>query len=138
MAWNADAIMGWNLPFCLEMFEEKGAELIETDKIINQQLEKATISRVVAFGKQATEGLCDYEKRACGVIMLNDETDIPKLIGVEPEDMGKDHETALSDGRTAWDHYLAELADFVASEIAVWGGDIESPGSKERSVGNSL
>ena len=46
----------------LEMIEETGAELIETSKVIDKQLEKTVISQVVGFAKIFTEAAAIYKK----------------------------------------------------------------------------
>jgi len=46
----------------LELVTESGAELIETDKVIDKQLEKTVISQVMGFAKIFTEAAAIFEK----------------------------------------------------------------------------
>ncbi len=46
----------------LEMIKETGAELIETDKVIDKQLEKTVISQVVGFSRIFTDAAQIFEK----------------------------------------------------------------------------
>ena len=47
----------------LEMIKESGAELIETDKVIDKQLEKTVISNVVGFSRIFKEAAYVFEKQ---------------------------------------------------------------------------
>lgn len=50
----ADVVLALDPKAALEMLEEKGGSLVETDKLIDKQLEKSVISKVVGFNKLFT------------------------------------------------------------------------------------
>ncbi len=51
---GADVILAIDPKSSLEVLEEKGASLVETDKLIDRQFEKTVISKVVGFNKLFT------------------------------------------------------------------------------------
>ena len=47
----ANKILAFNKTAGIEMLQERGAQLVEADKIINRQIEGSVVSKVVGFGK---------------------------------------------------------------------------------------
>jgi hypothetical protein len=48
-------IVAFNKALCIEMLEEKGSQLVETDKIIDKQIQKSVVSKYVGFSKIFSE-----------------------------------------------------------------------------------